>query len=243
METHMPIKAKLIELMQSAMLEEQAFASQFGEEGVTAEGTLERWTAKDLLAHILAWKENMIAGLAATAESRPTAWDGDTDATNAKIFDKHRKDSWDQVIRCLSETNRRLLETVQTMSELELMDPGRNPWRNKRPAWVSIAGNSFSHPMVHIAQYAFEHGDPAHGTLLNELVAERLLAMDDSPAWKGNALYNLACADALGGQYEKAIENLREALSLNPELSEWCRKDPDLVPLHGDKSYEALFNS
>jgi len=239
----MPIKAKLIELMQSAMLEEQAFASQFGEEGVTAEGTLERWTAKDLLAHIRAWKENMIEGLQATAEGRSTAWDGDTNTTNAHVFEQHRNDNWEQVTRCLSETNRRLLETIQTMSELELMDPGRNPWRNKRPAWVSIAGNSFSHPMVHMAQYAFEHDDPAHGTLLNEMVAERLLAMDDSPAWKGNALYNLACAYALGSQRQKAIENLREALSLNPELSEWSQKDPDLEPLHGDKGYEALYIS
>jgi hypothetical protein len=243
MEITMPIKTKLIELMQSAMLEEQAFAGGFGEQGVTAEGTLERWTAKDLLAHIRAWKENMIEGLDATAHGRPTAWDGDTDATNARVFEQHRNDSWDQVTRDLSETNRRLLETVQMMSDLELMDPGRNPWRNKRPAWVSIAGNSFSHPVVHIAQYAFEHGDSAHGTLLNEMIAERLLAMDDSPAWKGNALYNLACAYALGSQCEKAIANLREALSHNPELSEWSQKDPDLEPLHGNPEYEALFGS
>ncbi len=239
----MPIKAKLIELMQSAMLEEQAFAASFGESGVTAVGTLERWTAKDLLAHIRAWKENMIEGLDATAHGRPTAWDGDTDATNAQVFEKHCRDSWERVTAGLTETNQRLLETVQMMSDLELMDPGRNPWRNKRPAWVSIAGNSFSHPIVHIAQYAFEQGDAAHGTLLNEMIAERLLAMDDSPAWKGNALYNLACAYALGGQCEKAVANLREALALNPELVEWSRKDPDLEPLHSIPEYEALYQA
>jgi tetratricopeptide (TPR) repeat protein len=237
----MPIKAKLVELIQNAILEEQSFIHSQGESGNTGEGSLEHWSAKDVLAHIRAWKENMIQGLEATAEGGSTAWDDDVDATNARLFELHRSENWQRVIAGLDATDRRLVEAVQMMSELELMDPGRNPWRNKRPAWVSIAGNGFTHPIVHIGQYAFEHGDAERGTRLFEMAADRLMKVDTSPNWQATAVYNLACAYAMGGQHERAIDHLRRALALNPDLTEWSKKDPDLVSLHANAEYLALY--
>jgi tetratricopeptide (TPR) repeat protein len=183
----------------------------------------------------------MILGLEATASGGRTAWDDNEDATNARIFELHRHESWERIAGGLDDVNQRLLDALQMLSELDLMDPARNPWRNKRPAWVSIAGNSFTHPIVHLAQYAFEHGDPERGTHLNELAAERLMKVDDSPSWRATAVYNLACAYAMGGQREKAIANLRQALELNPDLTEWSKKDPDLTSLHGDPDYLAIY--
>lgn len=47
----------------------------------------------------------------------------------------------------------------------------------------------------------------------------------DHPA----TLYNLACAEALAGRPEVALEHLRRALELNPELGDLARGDEDLV--------------
>jgi hypothetical protein len=239
----MPIKEKLIELIQSAIQEEQRFIQSQGEIGLTGEGSLEHWSAKDMLAHIRSWKENMIQGLESTAEGGSTAWDADVDAANARLFELHRHETWQRVVGGLDAAGRRLIETVQMMSELDLMDPARNPWRNKRPAWVSIAGNGFTHPIVHLGQYAFEHGDAEHGTRLFELAAERLMKVDDGPLWQATAVYNLACAYAMGSQPERAIAHLRQALALNPDLTEWSKKDPDLMPLHGNAEYQALYQA
>jgi hypothetical protein len=54
--------------------------------------------------------------------------------------------------------------------------------------------------------------------------------------------YNLACHYALSGQKERAISGLREALTLNPDLTEWSKQDPDFVPLRQEAGYQALYS-
>ena len=49
----------------------------------------------------------------------------------------------------------------------------------------------------------------------------------DHPA----TLYNLACAEALAGRTDEAIEHLRRGVELKPEMAEWAQKDEDFVSL------------
>ena len=44
-------------------------------------------------------------------------------------------------------------------------------------------------------------------------------------------LYNLACAEALAGRTEAAMEHLRQAVRLRPELARTAAADEDLAPL------------
>jgi hypothetical protein len=53
--------------------------------------------------------------------------------------------------------------------------------------------------------------------------------------------YNLACYYALAGAAGQAIEALRDALKLHPDLSGWSREDTDLNSLHGNPDYEQLY--
>jgi hypothetical protein len=53
--------------------------------------------------------------------------------------------------------------------------------------------------------------------------------------------YNLACHYALSGEIETAIEKLREALEMNPELTEWSKEDADLACLREEPGYRALY--
>jgi len=53
--------------------------------------------------------------------------------------------------------------------------------------------------------------------------------------------YNLACCYALAGQAEKAMDALREALRLAPDLTEWSKQDPDLVSLRERPDYQSLY--
>ena len=84
------------------------------------------------------------------------------------------------------------------------------------------------------------HGQAALATRMEEEGAARLGALDDSPSWRGEILYNLACQFALNGEHEKALVLLTESLSLQPGLREWSTQDADLVSLREDPAFLAL---
>ena len=58
-------------------------------------------------------------------------------------------------------------------------------------------------------------------------LATALERRPDHPA----TLYNLACAEALAGRPDDALEHLRRALELRPEAAEWARNDEDFASL------------
>jgi hypothetical protein len=43
------------------------------------------------------------------------------------------------------------------------------------------------------------------------------------------------------GEKEKAIERLKQALDLNPELTEWSKEDPDLASIREEPECLALY--
>ena len=61
-------------------------------------------------------------------------------------------------------------------------------------------------------------------------LAELEAALDRRPDHPG-ALYHVACAAALVGQADDAVEHLRRALKLRPELAEHAHTDEDFVSL------------
>jgi hypothetical protein len=70
-----------------------------------------------------------------------------------------------------------------------------------------------------------------------------LMALDESPSWQGVAVYNLACFYALAGEKEQSISNLKEALRLNPALTDWSKQDPDFDSIREDSEYSAIYDS
>jgi hypothetical protein len=76
--------------------------------------------------------------------------------------------------------------------------------------------------------------------MYQEMTAE-LTGLDDGPEWQGTIRYNNACSFSLLGDKETAIQELRQALKLNPGLIEWSKQDSDLDPIRGEAAYQALF--
>ena len=52
-----------------------------------------------------------------------------------------------------------------------------------------------------------------------------------------SVLYNLACAESLGGDTESALEHLARAVELNPKTAEWAREDTDFDAIRGDPRF------
>jgi tetratricopeptide (TPR) repeat protein len=130
-----------------------------------------------------------------------------------------------------------MIEQIEERSESEL----EAIHYEERKIWRTIAGNGYTHPIIHLGQIYVNQGDTAYATELQESAARELGELDQSPSWQGTVAYNLACHHALVGEKKKAIEGLKKALDLNPELTEWSKEDPDLVSIREEPDCLALY--
>jgi hypothetical protein len=85
------LRTTLLNLLDRAYQEEQAFVEGLSDEERSTVGTLEQWSAKDVIAHIAAWKERMARNLAAVARGEPVSRVDDYDQVNAEIFDEYHE--------------------------------------------------------------------------------------------------------------------------------------------------------
>jgi tetratricopeptide (TPR) repeat protein len=63
-------------------------------------------------------------------------------------------------------------------------------------------------------------------------------ALADHPD-HAQALYNVACAEALLGDHDAALEHLRRAVELKPESREWAQRDEDFASIREDARFPA----
>ncbi len=134
------------------------------------------------------------------------------------------------------------LETaVERLEESELEGFKALGWGEDTPVWRSIADTTCIHPLVHLSENTVERGDARHAVQLQKNALPVLAEIDDSPQWRGNLVYNLACQYALAGDSLNAIIQLGEALRQRPDLAEWSQQDSDLESLRSHPAYQALY--
>jgi hypothetical protein len=239
MEKWEEMKAHILDLTQEASDEVQAFVADLSDEERSAPGTLENWSAKDVVAHVTEWIVRLAAELnGAPSDLEPN--EANIDQINAEIYRINQHRSWQDALERLAAGESEIRRQIQAMSEDDLFNRERLPWQRNRPVWRIIVGTLYTHTLLHLSYGFIERGDRAKALSLHEGMVERLLPLDDSPAWRGTNLYNLACNYALVGEKEKALANLGEALRLAPDLIAWSRQDADLVSLHNDPAYLAF---
>lgn len=238
----MELKSKLIELIEHASKEEQALFARLSEDERAVRGEPDRWSPKDTIAHLAAWKTRLAENLAVAARGETPVRVEDFEAVNARDFELNRDRSWSEILNEAAEASRQLVEQVENRSEAELRGTDTLPWEEGRPLWRVIAGNACTHVMaIHLGPALVECGEKEYAKQLQEDAAKLLLELDESQSWQGVVRYNLACHYALAGETETAIERLREALELNPELTEWSKEDSDLASLREEPGYKALY--
>lgn len=237
----MGIKEKLIELVHAAYQEEITFLSRLPEAERAAAGTAQAWSAKDLIGHCITWQERMVNNFHTAARGDPLPAYGEIDEANAQIFAENAGKSWDDMCQMIEGTHARLADYIQAANEVDLTDPERSVLKNNRPLWQNIVGNAVTHSMLHLGQYYADHGQAAYATPMYERFSRQLITLDDSAKWRANTTYNLACYYALAGEKAQAITNLREALTLNPDLTEWSTQDSDLASIREEAGYKALY--
>lgn len=228
--------------LEVAAARERAFIDALSPEERVADGTFEHWSAKDTLVHIAYWRQQMANKLLQLTNPEVDPWGEDEDATNVIVYERYHNTPWEDVQVMLEGSLTNLEAALDGVNQADLVNTELDPWHGGREPWKTVIGNSLTHPISHLAGYLVEHGQKEQALQLQQDANDALLTLDDSPDWRGVALYNLACVQALLGEKEQALAGLDKAFPLAPRLVAWSKEDPDLASLHEDPRFQEILN-
>ena len=235
------MKKNLTALLEKGYQAELDFISELSDAEREAESTLEKWSAKDNIAHNSHWRkhhaENLLAALAGEI---PTRTD-DIDHANEDVYHRYWDQSWEAIEMLAGSSCERMKEALNGLGDEGLERVDFLPWQEGRPLWRFVVGNVYTHPILHLADWYIKKGETIRAAEMYQEMTGLLSKLDDSPDWQGTIRYNLACSYSLAGEKEKAINELREALKMNPTLTEWSKQDPDFEPIRGETGYKTLY--
>lgn len=107
--------------------------------------------------------------------------------------------------------------------------------REPRTTVLAIGGKPGAHEISAWEHYfpALPHIREGDYAKARATIEEGLRAKPDEPS----LLYNLACVEALDGARDEALEHLRTAVVLRPELRQNAREDEDLAAIRDDPRF------
>lgn len=234
---------ELTNLLEISYREQKRYIATLTPEERTAAGSVDDWSPKDVMAHVVHWDAQAAADMANVAQDKPPDDSDDPiEELNARIWEKYKDRSWAQIEELVDDAHRDLVANLQRLTEEQLTDSDRYEWMNNRPFWRRINFGCFYHPLQHVAELFALRGDVAYANQIQEDAVQRQLALVGAEDWQGTVLYNLGCHYAITGQREEALANVRRGIALYPYLKEWAPQDSDLASLHDDPEFKALLD-
>ncbi len=244
------MKVMVIELIGLARQEELGLFGSLSDAERATNGTPERWSAKDTLAHIASWKRLHAEKLATVARGEtPPTWTDDAviEHVNAENYATFQTCSWEEVAHDAEQGYQSLVAAVERLTERELTGPQAFPLMKGHALWPETLGNGCWHPFTHMTALDEQRGDSAQQARLNAAhlrARERMIAALERagtpPKAMATDLYNLACLYALNGDATRAMQRLGEAVQLQADLALHAKHDGDFASLAADPSFQAL---
>jgi hypothetical protein len=114
-------------------------------------GSMDDWSVKDILAHLVDWEQRLIAWYRAgkRGEVPETPAPGktwrDLPALNQEGFERHRDEPLEQVMNLFQRSYQQTLGLVEGMSEEEIYTAGLYEWTGEESLYDYIAANTFKH--------------------------------------------------------------------------------------------------
>jgi hypothetical protein len=100
------------------------------------------WSIKQNLAHVTYWEQEMLKKVRAAVEKGESPqWVNQEDETrlNAQIAEASRERPAGEILAENRQSLRDVIVQVEAISETDLTDPNRFPWRDGQPLWQYIA--------------------------------------------------------------------------------------------------------
>lgn len=230
------LKTIILDLLRTAKLASAAFVQTLDETERLAIGIPTLWSAKDHLAHMtFCLSQNLIQKVTAIREQQEVLpREANVDQMNARVFTQHQYRPWEEVYASFEHVYADLIQVAERLSEADLMDTHRfSAVTGGAPLCTAFLGNGYEHLHEHFMQYYADREDLSRAMQIREQCTDRVV-QTEAPAWvKGWFLYKLASFYAQQNHPEKAAARLQEALTFDPDLTEWLQHDPELAAFHG----------
>ncbi len=200
-----------------------------------------QWTAKDLLAHLMSWRQVGAQELrAARGDASLMEISSDDDVQNARFYELTHAVPAVSIIETAARSWDELAAEIERCSEEELQGP--RPRYPEQQLWQVVPGNTYNHMPEHLAGWLAERGEDPE--------AERValwghdLATGTFPEDRSRAVadYNLGCFYAKRGRATDALPHLARGLELRPDLREWAKSDSDLDRIRSTPEVAALLS-
>ncbi len=158
--TIMNMKEHILTALREQFNRWEELLASMSDERITAPHLPSNWSIKDVIAHLRAWQQRSIARLEAALFNREPEFpkwlpeldpdsEGNTDQTNAWIYETYREQPWSKVHQNWREGFLRFLELGEGIPEKDLLDAGRYPWLEGHPlAFILLA--SYDHHQEHL---------------------------------------------------------------------------------------------
>jgi hypothetical protein len=231
---------ELVALLGYAENETQAYYDSLPEAERAANGTWEKWSPKDVLAHLFFWQDNLLKIFNSLDQAPPE--EAPFEERNHNNYLRFQASPWSEVYAAYAISLDDIKARIKSFSDEELAEVKHFPRLPNNSLQATIAGNTFSHTLTHLAELVSKKGNEARGFELQEEGMQKLIRFDPSPRTKGVAYYNLACAFALSGRTARAVELLRESFPLRPDLIEFSKEDTDFNKVRDQPEFQALYN-
>ena len=166
---HQPLRDVLLRLMADAWSREQRLIEELPAEEHASRGTPDRWSARDVVAHIAAWRRQAAAKLERTG-SGGRGLDFDTQTFNDSTFREHRDQSWATIRRIAESAYLAMRAQAERFTDDWLRQPAGLSGKNWSP-WLLIKVDGYDHPMGHISSLYRRSGDGAKAESIAAAIA------------------------------------------------------------------------
>lgn len=199
-------------------------------DGQPDEGSPERWAARPTIVHNSDFRAEQVERLVAIREGRTPPDFPRVEHASPVVYAGYGARAA-QAAQESRDTNTALLDELTLASHEDLLDPARHPWLRGRHLWLQIVVRGFWHPLGHIGEYYASHGCTERAIAVHTHAVATAGYVNAPDMALGMAYYSLAGVQAVAGQIDLARAALERATTLNPDLHEHARHDPDLEVL------------
>jgi hypothetical protein len=197
-------------------------------------GTPTCWSARASVAHNSDFRQEQVSRLTAVRERRQPQEFPQIDHQDPGVYARLAAATPERALDRSRASTISLLDELAATRDEDLLDPSRHAWLRGRKLWLQIVVRGFWHPLGHVGEYYLRHSLSERALALHEhaVATARYLRAPDPAV--GMACYSFACAQAVCGMPDAAIESLREAIGLNSDLRDAAAGDPDFESLRRD---------
>ncbi|MGH2455229.1 MAG: DinB family protein [Candidatus Limnocylindria bacterium] len=228
---HSPLHEDLLALLRATRAAERELFAMLAPAQLDASGAHGAWSARDVQAHLAAWRAIEARRLDATArgEGLPAddpAPEDPIDESNARLHAERAGLSWASVREEADASVEALIAAIARSSTEALCECDGTA--------AGIGANAANHAIAHLSDIAQQAGAArlfdAFSAEVEAILRRGHLPVRDS----GVMLYNIACHRALSGELDEARRLLRAAFARRHDLVEEAVADADLAAVRAD---------